>query len=609
MSRTSLCVTTETAVELENRLQSHVLYNSVISASKPYTGVLASRTPSTCSTGRPRSFVCIPPCSVSSNSDVGRQETRSSVDSDASFLRIPPLRLSACERPSVDAHSRINGCQAQQCNGFQPKAQVPCALWQVRGKRTRCFFPQLWSRHHIRWIIQAMVITLIGSLCVLIRPLDNAVFRGSGYYVVFSALAVLESNTGSCLRKSCGRMLGTIFGGFSGWAIFTLISWNTTKNVRQEWFPYVLILAAMLFLVPWGILRLNYSRLHYLCQYAAATGLMVFFLGYARNGNVLELAVTRTGAVAVGVTLNALVVLTVFPNHARPTLFSSLSEVYKALGEIIQPAITLSSSYLLSSNSSCCVSWYLNASHDADQHLINFSLQWSGMLKRLEHCQHLFTQETSLLEAARNELKLQPPHRLPSTYIVKAFSETRLLFFHIASFVYSLDSHLNRQPFSSSPVRLSSSPPHTVQMDPTLRPEASFLPNFRFSSDVPSPNPAPSMPIQSTPSDLTFQFHQTFLPLQHHLIQALSATLFAFSDYILQPMLSKRTLTQNALERTRQQLQAFHKARQSHQRFDPQCVRTEDGTRTLEDHICLIDLTATSLYHQLLRCYSAIAIL
>lgn len=497
------------------------------------------------------------------------------------------------------------------------------------------------------------MITFLGSLCVLIRPIDRLIFRGSGYYVVFSALAVLESNTGSCLRKSFGRMLGTVLGGFSGCAIFILASWNL-KQIDERWFPYVLAVSLLLFVLPWGIIRLRFRQLHYLCQYAVATGLMVQLLGYARQGRTFELAATRSGAVAVGVALNAAVVHTVFPNHARPTLLQGLGEVYRTLADVLQPAIDVSSGYLTSASLrnqlGCCGPGRLpvgthnfccpnsrpsgnNSSYSSEPQQPSWlsstsAPPWETMVKRLERCQKLFMQEASLTEAARNELRLRRPRVFRQALTTAAYAETGHLFFHVASLVYSLDAQMEKLhpanhhdspviekktthvaiPVSSTPT--DNEPEFYVAVAPFLRHTGVNASPTSFSSDA------------STDFMLT-RWSRVFGPRQQRLMAAISDVLLCFADYVVEPSVAQRARTRAALKTAGGFLEAFHEARKQHtDTIDIDIIETEaihrscseprdtaeirEFRRALQDQVCLVDETATAVYDQLLRCYRAV---
>lgn len=194
-----------------------------------------------------------------------------------------------------------------------------------------------------RWAIQAMLCAGITSLLVVITPV-NALFDGSGYWAVQSAVVVIEGTTGASLKKSFERVCGTVAGGFGAYAFYILLTWNEafTKHVVAQ---VLLCIFIFLWPLPWGYVRIKFPMNPLIATYGTFTGYLVIIASFL-HGRAFRVVVVRVLAVTIGVLVSTAVVHCVWPNSARETLDKRLAELMRRVADILDPLVEIEAGFL-----------------------------------------------------------------------------------------------------------------------------------------------------------------------------------------------------------------------------------------------------------------------
>lgn len=190
-----------------------------------------------------------------------------------------------------------------------------------------------------RWGIQGIICAILTSLLVVIPQL-NSLFHGAGYWAVSSAVVVLEGTTGGSVKKCLERLAGTLIGGVSGLALFSLVTWNE-RWVHTVYCRIGLWIIVCLFPMPWGYIRVKFPLNPLIAVYGVMTGYIVMISAYLK-GDPINVAMLRIVAVGTGVFVASVVVHLVFPRRARVEIKKGLADVLLSIANILEPLLEIS---------------------------------------------------------------------------------------------------------------------------------------------------------------------------------------------------------------------------------------------------------------------------
>ncbi|MGB5948156.1 MAG: FUSC family protein [Parvibaculum sp.] len=140
-----------------------------------------------------------------------------------------------------------------------------------------------------------------------------------GYWVLFSAVIVMQNNVGSSLKAAADRLVGTIAG--------ALVGFLATLVVTHDLLPEALMLACVL--GPLGFLAASHPRFK-----VAPVRAIIVILSRTGQEPAFWLAVERVMEIILGGVISVAVALLVLPARAHSDLAEHASRLIALLGDV-----------------------------------------------------------------------------------------------------------------------------------------------------------------------------------------------------------------------------------------------------------------------------------